>query len=125
LKLHQRARAADTPLPIEDFDTHFGALDELANQVPQLLGEGRYDEAEAVCRRLREEHADQPDGLGRLAEVHAARGDRDKAALAFRQAALFHQVLIPMNAKTAQWLYEQADRMDAGLDIAWPEDDLD
>ena len=125
LQLHRRARAANTPLPLEDFGKHFAALDAMGNQVPDLLRDGRYDEAKAVCHRLLEEHADQPDGLERLAEVYAAWGRKEDAALAFRRAAVFHQVLVPRNVKTIAWLFEQAERMDAGLDIAWPEGDLD
>jgi tetratricopeptide (TPR) repeat protein len=117
LPLHERARAANTPLPYEQLGAHFQALDALSNRVIDLLEAGKHDAALDVCRQLLDEHADQPDGLERLAEVYAAMGDRSQAALAFRKAALFHQVLTPMNVETAGWHYEQADRMDAGLDI--------
>jgi tetratricopeptide (TPR) repeat protein len=124
LPLHERARAANTPLPYDQLGTHYEALDALSNRVIDLLEVEKYEEALEVCRQLLDEHADQPDGLERLAEVYAAKGDRPEAALTFRKAALFHEVLIPVNVQTARWLYEQADRMDAGLDIGpLPEDD--
>jgi len=119
LQLHERARAADTPIPIEEFGAHFAALDALGNRVPELLSVGRYDEAEAVCHRLLEEHADQADGLERLAEVYAASGRREEAAVVFRRAACFHEVLIPANVESVAWLHHQAERMEAGLDIDW------
>lgn len=125
LPVHERARAANTPLPLEEFDQHFQAVDAMSNHVLDLLQEHRHAEAEALCRRLIEEHADQPDGFERLGEVYAARGDRFQAALAFRRAGLFHRILIPANQQTPAWLFEQADRMDAGLELAWPAGDLD
>jgi hypothetical protein len=57
--------------------------------------------------------------------VQVARRDHEAAARSFRQAAAFNRVLIPDNVKLAAWQVEQADRMDRGLDIAWPEGGLD
>ena len=125
LLLHERARAANTPLPIEEMNAYFAAVDEKSNHANDLSREGRFEEAEMICRQLITEHADQPDGLERLAEVYAAKGDRANAALTFRQAGLFHRVITPSNEGSAAWLFDQACRMDAGLDIEWPEGDFD
>lgn len=120
--LHQRARAAmNSPVTLE---AHYSSLEDLSNQVPGLVDQRRFDEAEATARRLVEDFPAEPDGLERLAEVYAARGDKDRAARAFRQAAFFHRVLMPGNTELADWLAEQAERMDRGLDVDWPTGDL-
>ena len=54
-------------------------LDLLSNSVVGLIKEKRFDEALAVCERLRLEYPQEHDWLERSAMVHEARGD---AALA-------------------------------------------
>lgn len=126
LSLHDRARAAlAVPLPLERFDDHFGHLDALSDAVLDRLDEQRYDEAEAAALKLMEAYPDDAEGLERLAQVYDAWGKKEQAARVFRQAAAFHEVLVPENRKTAAWLREQADRMDQGLDMVWPAGDLD
>jgi len=65
-------------------------VDRLSNRVPELLRQGRVDEAEVVARRLLERYPDEPDGIERMAEVHAARGNRPQAADWYRRAARHH-----------------------------------
>lgn len=120
---HLRARYPPNPIPIEEFDGHYVRLDELDNQITDLLREERYDEAEQTADQLSEEYPQDPDGLERLAEIYAARGDKKKAARTFRQAAAFHEVMTPSNRDIITWLRQQAERMDQGLDIEWPEDE--
>lgn len=120
---HLRARYPSNPVPLEEFGGHYARLDELDNRITDLLLEKRYDDAEQTANQLCDEYPQDPDGLERLAEVHATRGDRVKAALAFRQAAAFHEVMTPSNRDIDTWLRQQAERMDQGLDIEWPEDD--
>lgn len=126
LPLHDRARAAlAVPLPWDRFDEHYEHLDALSDVVLDRLDERRYDDAEAAARKLMEDHPEDPEGLERLAQVYDAWGKKEQAALVFRQAAVFHEVLIPENRETAGWLREQADRMDQGLDMVWPDGNLD
>ena len=64
-------------------------LDDLSNQVPTLIKEGKYDEAEEVCRTLLKQFPEQIDGLHRLAEVFEAKGDNLKATEYYRRTAEF------------------------------------
>lgn len=64
-------------------------LDELSNQVPSLISERKYDEAELVCQRLFEQFPEQIDGLLRLAELWEAKGDKQKASEYYQKTAEF------------------------------------
>ena len=64
-------------------------LDELSNSVPALVRAARLDEAEAVCRTLKEKYPDQIDWLERGAMVAEARGDNKTAADLYRQCVAF------------------------------------
>jgi hypothetical protein len=93
-ELAQRSSVAHTPLdaaveetvPWDDDD-----LTETTNSVLDLINEKRFDEALAVCERLRVEFPDVIDWLDRSALVHEARGDLalaidfNKRALAFTE----------------------------------------
>jgi len=126
LPLHKHARSAQrVPMPMEKLDEHLDHLDELSNRVADLLSQDRYEDAEQVALQLMDEYAEDPQGLERLAQVYDAWGKKDEAARAFRQAAAFHEVVLRMNPMTAAWLRDQADRMDQGLDMEWPDGDLD
>jgi tetratricopeptide (TPR) repeat protein len=88
-------------------------IDRLSNQVPALLRQGRYEEAEAVCRRLEAEFPDQPDGVERRAEVEEARGRWGRAAELYRQAANRHLHNDPeYGHEPAERCLEMAQKMD-------------
>ena len=70
---------------VDEFDD----LDDLSNSVPALVRSGRLEEAEAVCRTLKEKYPDQIDYLERGAMVAEARGDRKAAADLYRQCVVF------------------------------------
>jgi len=64
-------------------------LDNLSNQVPALIKQEKYAEAEEVCQRLLKQFPEQIDGLHRFAEVLEAKGDRLQAAEYYRKSAEF------------------------------------
>ncbi len=64
-------------------------LDELSNQVPHLIEQGKYKEAEAVCQQLIEQYPEQIDGLHRYAEFFETKGDSLKAAEYYHKTAAF------------------------------------
>jgi tetratricopeptide (TPR) repeat protein len=64
-------------------------LDELSNQVPRLLKQGKFNQAEAVCQQLMEQYPEQIDALHRYAEVYEEKGEVRKAAEYYRKAAEF------------------------------------
>ncbi len=68
-----------------DYDDYL--LDDLTNQVPDLIREQSFDEADHVCARLRRDFPDMVDGWQRQAEVHHARGRRNEAARYYRLTA--------------------------------------
>lgn len=67
----------------------YSDLDELSNQVPALIRQKKYDEAEEVCQRLLEEFPEQIDGLHRFAELFEARGQRQQATEFYIKSAEF------------------------------------
>lgn len=88
-------------------------IDRLSNQVPTLLRQGNYDEAEAVCRRLEVEYPDQADGIERRAEVEEARKRWASAAEFYRKAAARHLELDPeYGREPAERCSDMARKMD-------------
>lgn len=67
----------------------YSDLDNLSNQVPVLIRQKKYDEAEEVCQRLLEEYPEQIDGLHRFAELFEAKGQRQQAAEYYIKSAEF------------------------------------
>ena len=61
-------------------------LDELTNQVPMLIRQGHFDEAEGVCHELKRRWPDMVDWRDRFAALHEARGEYAKAAEHYRLA---------------------------------------
>ncbi len=61
----------------------YSDLDNLSNQVPALIKQEKYDEAEDVCQRLLKEYPEQIDGLHRFGQVLEAKGE-------FRQASEYY-----------------------------------
>jgi len=64
-------------------------LDELSNQVPRLIKQGKLKEAEAACQQLIEQYPEQIDGLHQYAELYEGKGELRKAAEYYRKAAAF------------------------------------
>jgi len=64
-------------------------FDALSNRVPELIGLGKLDEAEDVCRLLMDEYSHMVDGLERWAMVHEARGNMREAAEFYRKTHAF------------------------------------
>jgi tetratricopeptide (TPR) repeat protein len=64
-------------------------LDDLSNQVPGLIKQKKYAEAEEVCANLMKQFPDQIDGLHRYAELFEAKGDVQKAVEYYQLTADF------------------------------------
>jgi tetratricopeptide (TPR) repeat protein len=64
-------------------------LEAASNIVPDLIKEGRLDEAEKAAHDLLERFPEVHDGYDRIGMVHEARGEHLQAADAYRKAAAF------------------------------------
>jgi tetratricopeptide (TPR) repeat protein len=67
-------------------------LDELSNQAVDLIHERRFDEALALCERLRKDYPDTIDWLDRSAMLHEKRGDLASACDFYQRALAFTQL---------------------------------
>jgi len=92
-----------------DYDDYL--LDDLTNQVPDLIREQSFDEADRVCARLRRDFPDMVDGWRRQALVHHARGLRKEAAHYYRLAA--EMALKQEGFEGIQDWLDLADRLDS------------
>ena len=95
-------------LAVDDFEE----LDRLSNRVPDLINEGRLDEAEKVCQDLLHRFPDASDGIERLGHVYEVRGDLTTAAAQYRKAAAFIREGGESDDEHAGWLDQLADRVD-------------
>ena len=86
-------------------------LDQLSNSVVDLIKQNRWDEAEAVSRKLLADYPDQVDGLNRLAMVYEARGEKSKAAAYYRKAADFAESNPGFDKQMVDWFLSEARRM--------------
>ena len=86
-------------------------LDQLSNSVVDLIKQNRWDEAEAVSRKLLADCPDQVDGLNRLAMVYEARGEKSKAAAYYRKAADFAESNPGFDKQMVKWFLSEARRM--------------
>lgn len=86
-------------------------LDDLSNQVPQLLEQGKYDEAEEVCRNLLKQFPEQIDGLHRLAEVFEAKGDNLKAVEYYRRTAEFARGSKGFGKESVEYFTNKAEQL--------------
>ena len=91
----------------------FTDLDDLSNSVVDLIKGGHLDKAEAVCHELLSRYPDQIDGTERLAEVYAARGEKQKAAQAYREAARFAQANPGFDQELIDWYLSKAKALEA------------
>jgi tetratricopeptide (TPR) repeat protein len=87
-------------------------LDRLSNRVPDLIDQGRLDEAEQVCQDLLHRFPDASDGIERLGHVYEVRGDLTTAAAHYRKAAAFIRDHGESDDEHAGWLDQLADRID-------------
>ena len=89
-------------------------LDRLSNSVLDLIDDRRFDEAEAVCRKLKEEYPDQIDWLERGALVAEARGDNKAAADLYRRCIAFAREHEGFDEEMSEWMVEEINRLDPG-----------
>ncbi len=83
-------------------------LDDLSNQIPELIKLEKYDEAEEVCRKLRQEYPEQIDGLHRSAELFEAMGNYDKAAAFYNRTAEFAEQADGFEQKSVEYFRNMA-----------------
>ena len=120
LAADEKARAdsqppvASKPPPLTHFlgVDDYEELEELSNRVPDLLDEGRVDEAEKVCHELLSRFPEAVDGIERLGHVHEIRGDLAGAAAHYRKAAAFIRETEMPEDEHALWLDQLANRID-------------
>jgi tetratricopeptide (TPR) repeat protein len=93
------------------FTPVYTELDQLSNSVVDLIKQNRWDEAEAVSRKLLTDYPDQVDGLNRLAMVYEARGEKSKAADYYRKAADFAESNPGFDKQMVKWFLSEARRM--------------
>ena len=94
------------------FTPVYTELDQLSNSVVDLIKQNRWDEAEAVSRKLLTDYPDQVDGLNRLAMVYEARGEKSKAADYYRKAADFAKSNPDFDEQMVNWFLSEARRME-------------
>ncbi len=90
-------------------------LDDLSNQVPGLIKQGKYDEAEEVCQTLLEQYPSQIDGLHRSAELFEAMEDYSKAATFYKLTAGFAEQAEGFGKESVEFFRNKADQL-AGAD---------
>jgi tetratricopeptide (TPR) repeat protein len=95
------------------FTPGFTDLDDLSNSVVDLIKGGQLDKAESVCHELLSRYPDQIDGIERLAEVYEARGEKEKAAQAYRKAAHLAQANPGFDHELIDWYLSKAKGLEA------------
>lgn len=90
-------------------------LDELSNQVPELIKQGKYDEAEEVCQKLLEQYPDQIDGLHRSAELFEAMENYDKAITFYNLTAEFAEKADGFEQEAVKYFKSKAEQL-AGVE---------
>ncbi len=88
-------------------------LDDLSNQVPELIKQGKYNEAEGVCQKLLEQYPDQIDGLHRSAELFEAMADYDKAITFYNLTANFAEEADGFGKKSVEYFRNKAEQLAA------------
>ena len=86
-------------------------LDKLSNQVPDLITQGKYDEAEKVCRTLLSEFPEQIDGLHRFAEVLEAKCENLKAAEYYLKTAEFAEQAEGFEKESVEFFKKKAKQL--------------
>ena len=90
-------------------------LDELSNQVPELIKQKKYDEAEEVCQKLLEQYPDQIDGLHRSAELFEAKENYDKAITFYNLTAGFAEQADGFEQESVRYFRSKAEQL-AGIE---------
>ena len=88
----------------------YSDLDDLSNQIPELIRQGKYDEAEEVCLQLQKQYPDQIDGLHRSAELFEAMEDYDKATTFYNKAAEFAEQAEGFEQKSVEYFRNKAEQ---------------
>lgn len=88
-------------------------LDELSNQVPRLIEQGKYNEAESVCQQLMEQYPEQIDGLHRYAEFFEEKGELLKAAEYYHKTAAFAEQAGGFGEESVAFFKKKAIELDA------------
>ena len=86
-------------------------LDDLSNQVPRLIKQEKYTEAEEVCRKLLEQYPDQIDGLHRSAELFEAMGEHQKAAQYYGKTANFAEQAEGFGKESVEFFRKKAHQL--------------
>jgi tetratricopeptide (TPR) repeat protein len=105
----------DTTKPSAGGTFLYTNLDELSNQVPKLIKQEKYDEAEEVCRKLLEQYPDQIDGLHRSAELFEAMADYEKAITFYSLTADFANQADGFEQKSVEYFRSKAGQL-AGVE---------
>ena len=86
-------------------------LDQLSNKVPDLVEQGKFDEAEVACKTLMEQFPEQIDGIHRYAEVYEAKGNKLKAAEYYRKTAEFARQANGFEEEAIEFFLKEAKRL--------------
>ena len=89
-------------------------LTNLSNDANDLIRAGRLDEAEPLCRRLREDYPDEIDGPQRTAQLLEARGDKRAAAACLREALAMALTQDGFEEESYRRMRDQISRLEAG-----------
>jgi SEC-C motif len=118
LPLQQDTPPAASPLPKPIGSTpgaiaFYDDIDQLSNSVPDLIKDGKLQEAENVCKQLSIRYPDQVDGIERMAMVEEARGNFARAAELYSNAAAFVRANPGFDPDTEHGYTELAEQMKA------------
>ncbi|MBT3259638.1 MAG: hypothetical protein HN366_24745 [Deltaproteobacteria bacterium] len=86
-------------------------LDDLSNQVPDLIREKKFVEAEAVCGKLLLQFPEQIDGLHRYAELFEAQGKHQEAAEYYRKTVEFAEQAGGFGKESVESFREKAEQL--------------
>ncbi len=100
-----------TPEPNVGGTLVYTDLDDLSNQVPELINQGKFDEAEEVCQKLRKQFPDQIDGFHRSAELFEAIEDYEKATKFYKLAAEFAEQAEGFEQKSVEYFKNKAEQL--------------
>lgn len=93
------------------FSIETDELDDLSNSVLDLIDAEQFNEAESVCRKLRDRYPDQVDGIERMAGLYEARGEKEKAAEYYFRTADFMRSHPGFDEESIQWALEKAKQL--------------